>query len=260
MEKNSIKSELNLYKKYIGVDLIAGKAPWKFSGETLNLYCSIDRSYIRDIVPEEFMLDDKVIINFAISNMSSVPVNSNSKEFLDSFDFSEFLIKIQTTYNDERYWYSPLGIVNKDFSLMRGIFLGFTKSFGEIKLVKTKDISDKNDKKTKCSFNIYKDKLVNISGDLTIEKSKREKKYSKMKFITLHGIPDYFQNKSYGTRNEICTLVTSGYKMNQVNHSTVNLFDFSFSNNSYLSFLNMLELIDAEFQNEEFVVHGIKAL
>lgn len=121
---------------------LVAPAPWYFGGRLIEVRYRTDSALFRSLLPHPLEIDELgPVVSVVFAEMSSISSAEDSFERPGRSNYCEFLIKLHVRLGNKTYWYVPGAWVDKDFSLVRGLYLGIEKKFGLICLSSEHDLN-----------------------------------------------------------------------------------------------------------------------
>ena len=111
--------------------------PWHFAGNGYEVFFEIEPSTAKELLPPPLSLSRfPGLLSVVFSDMVSTSHAQDMVSDPYACQYQECLVKIHCQYDGQAGWYVPLSFVDKDFSLVRGIFQGFPKRIATISMTR----------------------------------------------------------------------------------------------------------------------------
>lgn len=115
---------------------IVQSPPWLFSMDCLTFDYHIEPHLLAEFLPSGLSAcsidPGKVQIAFCDGSCVSLADEDQAWTAPHDVNYREFLLKLSCQYEGLPGWYVPLGLVTNEVSLVRGIFMGFSKRLANV--------------------------------------------------------------------------------------------------------------------------------
>lgn len=117
-----------------GVASMIPSPPWYYSGTWMTVEYRTDPERVRELLPDYLELDDEDPGRVAMVWADWQSCSDGGAELLDPVrsQYSEAFLAVKAKYQGKLYTRIPFIWVDRDFSLGRGIHMGYPKKFGSI--------------------------------------------------------------------------------------------------------------------------------
>lgn len=212
------------------------ESPWSFISENYHIALRLNKKIkFSSFFGEKNTFNketDKIVFTFS-DVTSSINKSRNIK-------YNEFIIKLETEYLGEKYYYPAITFVNNEFSIIRGYFLGYYKKMANLNI-------DKN----KISF-IYKKNSLR----LTCSKNANKNSYHSYPFLLYRKFK--FDNSIKA--NDCVSLQTQNYTISQEYGFSLCLKDLEKLLSGIGISIQQVESCSGTFIKDSFIVTGVKRL